>query len=188
MPKAGSALFNFGPRPYSLVHLGALALCVGFGSLDQPWRRHPTMTRGPPRAGLGPKSCGGIGPTSTNGAARPGSSETGKLLDRLARGEAEPVRHLKVGTVMMREHQGVLHEVMVVPDGFSWREKTYTSLSTIARSITGTSWNGPRFFGLRGNSDADVPSEADAAPDVPSLGSGQRTPTAPMPTRHGSNF
>jgi hypothetical protein len=94
------------------------------------------------------------------------SRETGKLLDRLAQGEAEPVRHLKVGTVMVREHQGTLHEVMVVPGGFSWREKTYTSLSTIARAITGTSWNGPRFFGLRGNSDADVSVEADAAPDV----------------------
>jgi Protein of unknown function (DUF2924) len=94
------------------------------------------------------------------------SRETGKLLDRLARGEAEPVRHLKVGTVIVREHQGRLHEVMVVPGGFSWRDKTYTSLSTIARAITGTSWNGPRFFGLRGRSDADVPVEADAAADV----------------------
>jgi Protein of unknown function (DUF2924) len=94
------------------------------------------------------------------------SRETGKLLDRLARGEAEPVRHLKVGTVMVREHQGRLHEVMVVPGGFSWHDKTYTSLSTIARAITGTSWNGPRFFGLRGNRDADVSAEVDAAPDV----------------------
>ena len=37
--------------------------------------------------------------------------ETRKLLDRLARGGAEPVRHLKVGTVVVREHQGTLHEV-----------------------------------------------------------------------------
>jgi hypothetical protein len=53
---------------------------------------------------------------------------------------------------MVREHQGTLHEVMVVPGGFSWQEKTYPSLSTIAQAITGTSWNGPRFFGLRGGS------------------------------------
>ena len=78
--------------------------------------------------------------------------ETRKLLDRLAKGGAEPVRHLKVGTVMVREHQGTLHEVMVVPGGFSWQDKTYPSLSTIAQAITGTSWNGPRFFGLRGGS------------------------------------
>jgi hypothetical protein len=75
-----------------------------------------------------------------------------KLLDRLARGGAEPVRHLKVGTVMVREHQGMLHEVMVVPGGFCWQDKTYPSLSTIAQAITGTAWNGPRFFGLRGGS------------------------------------
>ena len=76
--------------------------------------------------------------------------EMRQRLDGLARGGAEPVRHLKVGTVMVREHQGALHEVMVVPGGFSWKEKTYPSLSAIALAITGTSWNGPRFFGLRG--------------------------------------
>ena len=37
----------------------------------------------------------------------------------------------------------------MVPDGYVWREATYASLSTIARAITGTAWNGPRFFGLR---------------------------------------
>jgi hypothetical protein len=78
--------------------------------------------------------------------------EMRKLLDRLAKGGAEPVRHLKIGTVMVREHQGRLHEVMVVPGGFCWQDKTYPSLSTIAQAITGTSWNGPRFFGLRGGS------------------------------------
>jgi Protein of unknown function (DUF2924)/Protein of unknown function (DUF3489) len=71
-------------------------------------------------------------------------------LDSLARGGGEPVRHLKVGTVMVREHEGTFHEVIVTPGGFAWREKTYPSLSAIALAITGTSWNGPRFFGLRG--------------------------------------
>jgi hypothetical protein len=74
-------------------------------------------------------------------------------LARLAKGGGEPVRHLKVGTVMVREHNG-MHEVMVVPGGFSWRNKTYPSLSAIALAITGTSWNGPRFFGLRGGKSA----------------------------------
>src|SRR5260370_30340400 len=64
-------------------------------------------------------------------------------LDGLARGGAEPVRHLKVGTVMVRERMGETHEVMVVPGGFSWKEKTYPSLSAIANGITGTSWNAP---------------------------------------------
>jgi Protein of unknown function (DUF2924) len=82
--------------------------------------------------------------------------EMRQRLDGLARGGAEPVRHLKVGTVMVREHQGQTHEVMVVPGGFSWNDKTYPSLSAIAKGITGTSWNGPRFFGLRGNGCAEL--------------------------------
>ena len=80
------------------------------------------------------------------------SRETRKLLEQLAKGDGEPVRHLKIGTVLVREHQGTLHQVIVVPGGFSWQEKTYPSLSAIAHAITGTSWNGPRFFGLRGAS------------------------------------
>ena len=72
-----------------------------------------------------------------------------KLLDRLARGGSDGVRHLNHGTVLVREHQDVRHEVMVVQGGFEWQGQTYASLSTIARAITGTVWNGPRFFGLR---------------------------------------
>ncbi len=49
----------------------------------------------------------------------------------------------------MREYGGVLHRVMVLDDGVSWNGKTYDSLSQVAFSITGTKWNGPRFFGLR---------------------------------------
>ena len=75
-----------------------------------------------------------------------------KQLARLARGEsatAEGTRRLKAGTVLVREYQGERHTVTVVPGGFVWRETTYASLSIIARAITGTGWNGPRFFGLR---------------------------------------
>jgi hypothetical protein len=77
--------------------------------------------------------------------------ETIKLLDRLARGDKtnELNRRLKPGTVLVREYQGERHTVTVVPDGFLWQDKTYSSLSTIAQLITGTKWNGPRFFGLR---------------------------------------
>jgi hypothetical protein len=87
------------------------------------------------------------------------SREMRQRLDALARGGDEPVRHLKVGTVMVREHQGMTHEVIVVPGGFSWKDKTYPSLSAIAKGITGTSWNGPRFFGLRGKTAAEPPVE-----------------------------
>ena len=56
---------------------------------------------------------------------------------------------LRPGTILMREWKGCSHRVMVVDDGFAWNGKTYDSLSKIACAITGTKWNGPRFFGLR---------------------------------------
>jgi hypothetical protein len=42
-----------------------------------------------------------------------------------------------------------MQPVAVLADGFAWNGKTYPSLSKIAQAITGTRWNGPRFFGLR---------------------------------------
>jgi hypothetical protein len=38
---------------------------------------------------------------------------------------------------------------MVLHDGFAWNGERYTSLSTIAKAIAGTSWNGWRFFGIK---------------------------------------
>ena len=59
------------------------------------------------------------------------------------------VTRCKVSAIIVREHGGVLHEVTVLPDGFLWRGETWASLSAIALRITGTNWNGFRFFGLR---------------------------------------
>jgi hypothetical protein len=67
--------------------------------------------------------------------------------------QAEPPRRIKPGSVIAREYAGARHEVFVVADGFSWQGKTYASLSAIAKEITGTRWNGPRFFGLRDEQD-----------------------------------
>jgi hypothetical protein len=53
------------------------------------------------------------------------------------------------GTVLVREWDRKSHPVMVMPDGFAWNGKTFCSLSQVAFAITGTRWNGPRFFGLR---------------------------------------
>jgi hypothetical protein len=63
-------------------------------------------------------------------------------------------RGLKPGTVLVREYNNVLHQVMVVAGGFAWNGTTYGSLSEVAFSITGTKWNGPRFFGLRSGTKA----------------------------------
>lgn len=54
----------------------------------------------------------------------------------------------KTGTLLVREHDGVQHRVTVTPEGFLWGDRTYASLSAVARAITGTNWNGRRFFGL----------------------------------------
>ncbi len=56
---------------------------------------------------------------------------------------------LKPGTILTREWNGQPHRVMVVDGGFAWNGKNYDSLSKVAFAITGTKWNGPRFFGLR---------------------------------------
>jgi len=60
----------------------------------------------------------------------------------------DPSLRLKPGTVLVREHNGELHRVMVLEEGFAWSGKTYRSLSETAFAITGTKWNGRRFFGL----------------------------------------
>jgi len=51
--------------------------------------------------------------------------------------------------VLVREHEGTHHHVMVTDSGFVWNGTTYPSLTKIAFAITKTRWNGPRFFGLR---------------------------------------
>jgi Protein of unknown function (DUF2924) len=65
-------------------------------------------------------------------------------------------RDLSPGTVLTREWSGQHHRVMVHDGGFVWEGRTYRSLSEIAKLITGTKWNGPRFFGLRDKNDAEV--------------------------------
>lgn len=60
-----------------------------------------------------------------------------------------PLARFKPGIVLMREHAGEMHKVTVLDVGYGWNGLTYRSLSEVARAITGTSWNGPRFFGLR---------------------------------------
>ncbi|MDQ8699231.1 DUF2924 domain-containing protein [Hyphomicrobium sp. LHD-15] len=56
---------------------------------------------------------------------------------------------LRPGTKLIRDWGGETHSVLVLNSGFEWRGKTYRSLSTIARAITGAHWSGPRFFGLK---------------------------------------
>jgi hypothetical protein len=56
---------------------------------------------------------------------------------------------IKPGTRLVRDWGGVSHHVLVLENGYDYRDRRYASLSQIARHITGAHWSGPRFFGLR---------------------------------------
>jgi hypothetical protein len=98
--------------------------------------------------------------------------ETRQLLDRTdakESGTATSARlvsfdqkrtELTPGTVLVREWDRQSQRVMVMADGFAWNGQTYDSLSKVAFAITGTSWNGPRFFGLRDKKDRLAMGEA----------------------------
>src|SRR4051794_32300808 len=84
--------------------------------------------------------------------------ETTKLLNALAdevqgkQGRKTMVsdpRNPVAGTRLVREWDGAEHITTVLQDGFEFEGRKYKSLSAIARHITGTRWNGYRFFGLR---------------------------------------
>lgn len=54
-----------------------------------------------------------------------------------------------VGTILTREYKGIEHRVTILADGFEYQNMKYKNLSVIARTITGTRWSGPVFFGLK---------------------------------------
>jgi Protein of unknown function (DUF2924) len=70
----------------------------------------------------------------------------------------QPTVAIRAGTNLGREWNGRMHQVAVLAEGFAWNGKTYPSLSQVAFAITGTRWNGPKFFGLR-----DKPSKGSSA-------------------------
>jgi len=55
----------------------------------------------------------------------------------------------QTGTRLLRMWHGEMHEVIAFGNGYLYRGQTYSSLSRIAREITGTRWSGPLFFGVR---------------------------------------
>jgi Protein of unknown function (DUF2924) len=93
---------------------------------------------------------------------------TKQVLDRAIAKQAGPVMSARLasldqkrtkltpGTVLVREWDRQSQRVMVMADGFAWNGQTYDSLSKVAFAITGTRWNGPRFFGLRDKDDGST--------------------------------
>lgn len=69
----------------------------------------------------------------------------GKIDVRRKRTDDRPI----AGTRLIREWQGTEHCVTVRDDGYEWQGRPYKSLSSVARAITGTRWNGWVFFGIR---------------------------------------
>lgn len=57
--------------------------------------------------------------------------------------------HPTIGTIIVKKYHDKLHEVMVVNEGFSYGGMVYKSLSAVACKITGTKWNGLKFFGVK---------------------------------------
>lgn len=62
--------------------------------------------------------------------------------------ESESAWTPRPGSVLVREHDGVMHRVMALDQGYAWNGRVFASLSAVAGAITGTKWNGRRFFGL----------------------------------------
>jgi hypothetical protein len=111
------------------------------------------------------------------------SRATQRLLDQMVKtfsatpnGKIMLPRRIKPGSALVREWKGRSHRVMVLADGFAYDGNTYSNLSEIAGRITGTKWNGPRFFGLRSKMEesdkttkAGCSSAADRAPIAPPI-------------------
>ena len=63
---------------------------------------------------------------------------------------------LMPGTTLIREWDERDYCVTVTPDGlYALDGQVFKSLTAAARHITGTHWNGPKFFGLRDNKGGD---------------------------------
>jgi len=89
---------------------------------------------------------GGLKPETIRRLEKLGEDlDGGNITKRRIRTDIKPI----TGTRLLREWQGVEHVVTVTADGFEWQGRPYQSLSSIARAITGSRWNGWVFFGLK---------------------------------------
>ena len=80
-----------------------------------------------------------------------------QAAEDIAAGRSRPASPpiIKPGTRLLRDWQGVTHEVIVLEGCVQYRGQTWRSLSAVAREITGTRWSGPLFFGLKGRRHVD---------------------------------
>ena len=139
-------------RPLMLRVLAYRLQAQRLGDLDRASLRALAALAGPAGADVSDGCDGSDGDDASRDPGLPAAGGIGGKPDASAVGQhtrPAPTRTARPGTVLVREHGGVPHRVMVLDDGVSWNGKTYDSLSQVAFAITGTKWNGPRFFGLR---------------------------------------
>jgi hypothetical protein len=84
---------------------------------------------------------------ASNGLSKPSSEDSSSAATSPGGRRSHPLI-LKPGTLLTREWHGRIQRVTAVSNGFAWSGVTYTSLSAAAFAITGTKWNGHRFFGV----------------------------------------
>jgi hypothetical protein len=108
-----------------------------------------------------------------------------KELDRIVKflanrpdSRIELPRRIKPGSVLVRTWKNQSHRVTMLDEGFSFEGRHYKSLSEIAREITGTRWNGPKFFGLR----EERSSKSDDTSPMPPRQVSRVTILRPVPT------
>lgn len=87
---------------------------------------------------------GGLSP-----ATRKRLSELARKVEANPNAEISAAPRIKPGTRLIRDWRGQSHRVTVLENGYEYAGKRYSSMSQIARLITGTRWSGPLFFGLR---------------------------------------
>jgi hypothetical protein len=78
--------------------------------------------------------------------------ELTRIAKQLKAGKSIPsdtATSLRPGTRLVREWRGKVHQVLVLDGAYLFEERRYSSLTRIARTITGANWSGPRFFGLK---------------------------------------
>jgi len=127
---------------------------MSYHALREAWRRWyrveapPRLSAGVLRLGVAWKiqeqAYGGL-----DAWTRKRLQELGQALERdgtITRARSS----LKPGSTLIRSWNGTTHTVRVEEEGFTWQNKRWRSLSSIAREITGARWSGPRFFGLVG--------------------------------------
>jgi len=107
-----------------------------FGAAPPPHTSRPLLVRAVAYK-MQERALGGLSPATRH------------LLSGETERHPRPARVLQPGTVLLREWQGITHQVTIGEGAVLYRGQRYRSLSEVARLITGSRWSGPRFFGLK---------------------------------------